>query len=289
MNRKGIILAGGQGTRLYPITKVVSKQLLPVYDKPMIYYPLVTLMTAGIKDILIITNPQDEKLFKKLLGDGSQWGIKICFKQQEKPRGIADALIIAEKFLDNHPSALILGDNIFYSSLTNDLLSVDNYKNNHATIFSYEVQNPSRYGVIEFDANNVILSIEEKPINPKSSFAVTGLYLYDSKAPDLCKKLKPSKRGELEITDLNNIYFNNGELSNVKLDKSFLWLDSGTHDSLIQASNFVCESQKKHNTMIACPEEISYKKGWMDSDMLKLIIKENDNKLGKYLNKILEN
>jgi len=289
MNRKGIILAGGQGTRLYPITKVVSKQLLPVYDKPMIYYPLVTLMTAGIKDILIITNPQDEKLFKKLLGDGSQWGIKICFKQQEKPRGIADALIIAEKFLDNHPSALILGDNIFYSSLTNDLLSVDNYKNNHATIFSYEVQNPSRYGVIEFDANNVILSIEEKPINPKSSFAVTGLYLYDSKAPDLCKKLKPSKRGELEITDLNNIYFNNGELSNVKLDKSFLWLDSGTHDSLIQASNFVCEAQKKHNTMIACPEEISYKKGWMDSDMLKLTIQENDNKLGKYLNKILEN
>jgi len=289
MNRKGIILAGGQGTRLYPITKVVSKQLLPVYDKPMIYYPLVTLMTAGIKDILIITNPQDEKLFKKLLGDGSQWGIKICFKQQEKPRGIADALIIAEKFLDNHPSALILGDNIFYSSITNDLLSVDNYKNNHATIFSYEVQNPSRYGVIEFDANNVILSIEEKPINPKSSFAVTGLYLYDSKAPDLCKKLKPSKRGELEITDLNNIYFNNGELSNVKLDKSFLWLDSGTHDSLIQASNFVCEAQKKHNTMIACPEEISYKKGWMDSDMLKLTIQENDNKLGKYLNKILEN
>ena len=289
MNRKGIILAGGQGTRLHPITKVVSKQLLPVYDKPMIYYPLVTLMTAGIKDILIITNPQDEKLFKKLLGDGSQWGIKICFKQQEKPRGIADALIIAEKFLDNHPSALILGDNIFYSSLTNDLLSVDNYKNNHATIFSYEVQNPSRYGVIEFDANNVILSIEEKPINPKSSFVVTGLYLYDSKAPDLCKKLKPSKRGELEITDLNNIYFNNGELSNVKLDKSFLWLDSGTHDSLIQASNLVCEAQKKHNTMIACPEEISYKKGWMDSDMLKLTIQENDNKLGKYLNKILEN
>ena len=166
---------------------------------------------------------------------------------------------------------------------------MDNYKNNHATIFSYEVQNPSRYGVIEFDANNVILSIEEKPINPKSSFAVTGLYLYDSKAPDLCKKLKPSKRGELEITDLNNIYFNNGELSNVKLDKSFLWLDSGTHDSLIQASNFVCEAQKKHNTMIACPEEISYKKGWMDSDMLKLTIQENDNKLGKYLNKILEN
>lgn len=289
MNRKGIILAGGLGTRLHPITKVISKQLLPVYDKPMIYYPLSTLMSAGIKDILIITNPEDEKQFKKLLGDGSQWGIKICFKQQKKPRGIADALIIAETFLDNHPSALILGDNIFYSSLTNDLLSVDNYKNNHATIFSYEVQNPSRYGVIDFDVNNVILSIEEKPINPKSSFVVTGLYLYDSKASDYCKKLKPSKRGELEITDLNNIYLNNGELSNVKLDKSFLWLDSGTHDSLIQASNFVCKSQKQYNTIIACPEEISFKKGWIDANMVKSFIEENDNSFGEYLNKVLLN
>ena len=289
MNRKGIILAGGLGTRLLPITKVISKQLLPVYDKPMIYYPLATLMTAGIKEILIITNPQDKELFKKLLGNGRQWGIKICFEEQKKPRGIAEALIIAEKFLDKHPSALILGDNIFYSKLTSDLLSMDNYKNSHATIFSYEVKDPKRYGVVEIDAKNIILSIEEKPKIPKSLLAVTGLYLYDSQAPDLCKKLKPSKRGELEITDLNNIYLEKGELSNVYLDKSFLWLDSGTFDSLIQASNFVCESQKKHNTIIACPEEISYKKGWIDIKMIKSLIKENDNSLGEYLSKVLLN
>lgn len=289
MNRKGIILAGGLGTRLHPITKVVSKQLLPVYDKPMIYYPLATLMVAGIREILIITNRKDKELFVRLLGDGSQWGIKVCFIEQERPNGIAEALIIAEKFLDNHPSALILGDNIFYSNDTSNLLSVNNYETNCATIFSYETDNPNRYGIVELDNNNKILSIEEKPKKPKSPFAVTGLYLYDSKAPDICKKLKPSKRGELEITDLNRVYLSNGELENVKLDKSFLWLDSGTHDSLVEASNFVCETQKKHNKIIACLEEISFKKGWIDTDMLKLSIKENRNKLGEYLNKILLN
>jgi glucose-1-phosphate thymidylyltransferase len=287
MSRKGIILAGGLGTRLYPTTKILSKQLLPVYDKPMIYYPLATLMTAGIKEILIITNPKDLDLFQRLLGNGSQWGIKIIFMQQKEPNGIAEAFILAEEFLNNSPSALILGDNIFYSNLTSNLLSVEKYDKNFATIFSYEVENPSRYGVVELDQSNRILSLEEKPENPKSSFAVTGLYLYDSRASEFAKRLKPSKRGELEITDLNKIYLQNGELSNVKLDKSFLWLDSGTHDSLIQASNFVHDTQKKHNTIIACPEEIAFKKGWIDIDMLKLSIEENDNNLGNYLKNLL--
>lgn len=287
MSRKGIILAGGLGTRLYPTTKILSKQLLPVYDKPMIYYPLATLMTAGIKEILIITNPKDLNLFQRLLGNGSQWGIKIIFMQQKEPNGIAEAFILAEEFLNNSPSALILGDNIFYSNLTSNLLSVEKYDKNFATIFSYEVENPSRYGVVELDQSNRILSLEEKPENPKSSFAVTGLYLYDSRASEFAKRLKPSKRGELEITDLNKIYLQNGELSNVKLDKSFLWFDSGTHDSLIQASNFVYDTQKKHNTIIACPEEIAFKKGWIDIDMLKLSIEENDNNLGNYLKNLL--
>lgn len=287
MSRKGIILAGGLGTRLYPTTKILSKQLLPVYDKPMIYYPLATLMTAGIKEILIITNPKDLDLFQRLLGNGSQWGIKIIFMQQKEPNGIAEAFILAEEFLNNSPSALILGDNIFYSNLTSNLLSVEKYDKNFATIFSYEVENPSRYGVVELDQSNRILSLEEKPENPKSSFAVTGLYLYDSRASEFAKRLKPSKRGELEITDLNKIYLQNGELSNVKLNKSFLWLDSGTHDSLIQASNFVYDTQKKHNTIIACPEEIAFKKGWIDIDMLKLSIEENDNNLGNYLKNLL--
>lgn len=287
MSRKGIILAGGLGTRLYPTTKILSKQLLPVYDKPMIYYPLATLMAAGIKEILIITNPKDLDLFQRLLGNGSQWGIKIIFMQQKEPNGIAEAFILAEEFLNNSPSALILGDNIFYSNLTSNLLSFEKYDKNFATIFSYEVKNPSRYGVVELDQSNRILSLEEKPENPKSSFAITGLYLYDSRASEFAKGLKPSKRGELEITDLNKIYLQNGELSNVKLDKSFLWLDSGTHDSLIQASNFVHETQKKHNTIVACPEEIAFKKGWIDIDMLKLSIRENDNNLGNYLKNLL--
>ena len=287
MNRKGIILAGGQGTRLFPITKIISKQLLPVYDKPMIYYPLSTLMASGIKEILIITNPNDQYMFKKLLGNGNQWGIKISYENQESPAGIAQALIIAEKFLDKHPSALILGDNIFYNESIINLLSVDKYENNHATIFGYKVKNPNRYGVLEFDKNDKVLDIEEKPDNPKSSYVVTGLYLYDSKATELAKKLKPSKRGELEITDLNKIYLQNSELSLVKLDKSFIWFDSGTHSSLNDVSNFICNLQYKNNNIIACPEEIAYKKGWIDGKMVRKIIKENDNNLGNYLKKIL--
>ncbi len=287
MNRKGIILAGGLGTRLYPITKIISKQLLPVYDKPMIYYPLATLMASGINEILIITNPCDQTMFKKLLGDGSQWGIHISYEKQEKPDGIAQALIIAEKFLDNHPSALILGDNIFVNKSIINLLSMDKYENNCATIFSYKVENPSRYGVVEFDKDNNILSIEEKPKNPKSSYVVTGLYLYDEKAPEMAKKLKPSKRGELEITDLNKMYLKNKKLKLVKLERSFIWFDSGTHDSLNEVSNLVSHLQSKNNIIIACPEEIALRKNWIDRYMLNKIIKENNNDLGEYLKKII--
>ncbi len=263
MNRKGIILAGGLGTRLHPITKVISKQLLPVYDKPMIYYPLATLMLANIQEILIITTPNDKELFIKLLGNGSDFGINISYKTQKKPEGIAQSLIIAENFLNNSPSALILGDNIFHGNEINEALLEKKSADNGATIFLYPVDNPNRYGVAEISENKVI-DIDEKPKKPKSPYAVTGLYLYDNKAPQIAKTLLPSERGELEITDLNKIYMYNNELNYVKLKKNSTWLDSGTHESLFEASSFVFKMQQKEKYLLGCPEEIALKKGWIN-------------------------
>lgn len=267
-NYKGIILAGGSGTRLYPSTNVMSKQLLPVYDKPMIYYPLSVLMLAEIKDILIISTPQDISRFADLLGDGSRFGIKLSYQVQEKPEGLAQAFILAEEFLNGTAACLVLGDNIFYGNGLTDML-IRAKTGAGATVFAYQVSDPERYGVVEFDENKVAISLEEKPHNPKSNFAVTGIYFYDSHVVEYAKSLKPSSRGELEITDLNKIYLNNSQLNVVTMKRGFAWLDTGTHDSLLEASNFIQTVEHRQGIKVACLEEIAHHKGWLSKTELK--------------------
>ncbi len=285
---KGIILAGGSGTRLYPVTHVVSKQLLPVYDKPMVYYPLSVLMLAGIREVLIISTPLDTALFERLLGTGEQWGMSFQYAVQPSPDGLAQALIIAEEFLQGSPSALILGDNIFYGHDLARSLKVAAQVDEGALVFAYQVSDPERYGVVEFDAAGRALSIEEKPIKPKSRYAVTGLYFYDGSAPGIARQIKPSARGELEITDVNRCYMEKGALRTEVLGRGVAWLDTGTHDSLIEASIFIATIEKRQGLKIACPEEIAYNLGWIDRARLEqLITKVGKSGYGSYLRTLL--
>jgi len=269
VTRKGIILAGGSGTRLYPLTRVVSKQLLPIYDKPMIYYPLSTLMLAGIREIMVITTPHEQALFKQLLGDGRQWGIRLEFAVQPEPEGLAQALIIAEDFLDGNPSCLILGDNIFHGGGLLDVLQCADRRSVGATVFGYWVRDPERYGVVETDEDLRVISIEEKPAVPRSNYAVTGLYFYDNRASEFARKLEPSTRGELEITDLNRCFLVDGSLSLERLGRGFAWLDTGTHESLQQASSFIETIEARQGLKIACPEEIAFSQSWIDEEQIR--------------------
>ena len=288
-NRKGIILAGGSGTRLYPITRVISKQLLPVYDKPMIYYPLSTLMHAGIREILVITTPHEQTLFKQLLGDGSQWGIEISFAVQENPDGLAQALIIGEEFLAGSPSCLILGDNIFHGGGLVDVLSRSMQRTQGSTVFGYWVRDPERYGVVEFDADLHVLSLEEKPKQPRSNYAVTGLYFYDERASQFARELQPSPRGELEITDLNRRFMEDGSLHLERLGRGYAWLDTGTHESLQQASSFIETIETRQGLKVACPEEIAFQQGWIDDQrVLELAGPLRNSGYGEYLIQLLE-
>jgi glucose-1-phosphate thymidylyltransferase len=287
-NYKGIILAGGHGTRLHPVTLGISKQLLPVYDKPMIYYAISVLMLSGIREILIITTNHELDLYKRLLGDGSQFGINFKYKTQEKPRGLADAFLVGEEFIDQNNVALILGDNIFYGQSFSKTLSDAIKKNKGASIFSYHVKNPKEFGIVEFDEDDSPISIEEKPKNPKSNYAVTGLYLYDNNVLDYAKQIKPSKRGELEITDINKIYMKKSNLNVVKLGRGFAWLDTGTHASLMEASRFVQTVEERQGLKIACLEEIALDKGWIDKEkILSRISYLKNSSYGIYLKKLL--
>ncbi len=287
-NYKGIILAGGHGTRLHPVTLGTSKQLLPVYDKPMIYYAISVLMLSGIRDILIITTNHELDLYKRLLGDGSQFGINFKYKTQEKPRGLADAFLVGEDFIDKNNVALILGDNIFYGQSFSKTLSDAIKKNKGASIFSYHVKNPKDFGIVEFDEDNSPISIEEKPKQPKSNYAVTGLYLYDNNVLDYAKQIKPSKRGELEITDINKIYMKKSNLNVIKLGRGFAWLDTGTHESLMEASRFVQTVEERQGLKIACLEEIAFEKGWIDKEkILSRISSLKNSSYGIYLKKLL--
>lgn len=282
--RKGIILAGGSGTRLHPATLAISKQLLPIYDKPMIYYPLSTLMLAGIRDILIISTPQDTPRFEQLLGDGSQWGLNLQYEVQPSPDGLAQAFLIGEKFLNGAPSALVLGDNIFYGHDFQGLLKDADAKDHGATVFAYHVQDPERYGVAEFDAKGQVLSLEEKPVVAKSNYAVTGLYFYDARVVELAKTVKPSPRGELEITDLNKIYLADGALNVQLMRRGYAWLDTGTHDSLLEAGQFIATLEQRQGLKVSCPEEIAFRSGWIDArQMEKLAQPLLKNGYGKYL------
>ena len=287
--RKGIILAGGSGTRLYPITKAISKQLLPVYDKPMIYYPLSVLMLAGIREVLIINTPHEQAMFQRLLGDGSQWGMTIEYAVQPSPDGLAQAFLIGREFLAGGPSCLVLGDNIFYGHGLTELLQRADAREQGATVFGYWVRDPERYGVAEFDGSGKVVGLEEKPAKPKSNYAVTGLYFYDGRASDFAAALKPSPRGELEITDLNRCYLEDGSLQLEKMGRGYAWLDTGTHESLVEASTYIETIEKRQGLRVCCPEEIAFHNGWIDADQLRALAAPlAKNGYGQYLLSLLE-
>lgn len=289
MTRKGVILAGGSGTRLYPVTQAVSKQLIPVYDKPMVYYPLSTLMLGGIRDVLLISTPHDTPLFAELLGDGSRWGMNIQYAVQPSPDGLAQAFIIGRDFVGNHPSALVLGDNIFYGhDLVKKLRSADE-RASGASVFAYHVHDPERYGVVAFDKQQRAINIEEKPKVPQSNYAVTGLYFYDQQVCDIAADIKPSARGELEITDVNSRYLEQGQLSVEVLGRGYTWLDTGTHDSLLEAASFIATLQKRQGLQVACPEEIAFRQGWINAEQLEVLAHPmGKNGYGQYLLSLLK-